>query len=92
MTRPCALDQGRPHDREIDECEATGHTYAARCPSSVSPHPIRRSSIAHWLDEGDPEELLSDRMDVSVDVLEEHYDAPSEEQKRQLRRDMLDIE
>ncbi|MFT4950078.1 MAG: site-specific recombinase XerD [Natronomonas sp.] len=92
MTRPCALDQGCPHDREIDECEATGHSYAARCPSSVSPHPIRRSSITYWLNEGHPKELLSDRMDVSTTVLEEHYDSRSEEQKRELRREMLEIE
>jgi hypothetical protein len=31
-------------------------------------------------------------MDVSVDVLEGHYDARSEEQKRELRREMLEIE
>jgi site-specific recombinase XerD len=92
LTRPCHYGNDCPHDREINDCEANSFSNATNCPSSVSPHPIRRSAITHWLDEGNSKELLSDRMDVSVEVLEEHYDARSEEQKRELRREMLDIE
>jgi site-specific recombinase XerD len=92
LTRPCHYSNECPHDRDMDSCEATDYNKACKCPSSVSPHPIRRSTISHWLDEGHPKELLSDRMDVSTKVLDEHYDARSEEQKRKLRREMLDIE
>jgi site-specific recombinase XerD len=92
LTRPCYYSNECPHDREINGCEATAYDSASKCPSSVSPHPVRRSAITAWLDDGYSKELLSDRMDVSVEVLEEHYDARSEEQKRELRREMLDIE
>jgi site-specific recombinase XerD len=92
MTRPCYYSGECPHDKEIDTCEHNSYDSASGCPSTVSPHPIRRSAISHWLDKGNSKELLSDRMDVSVDVLEEHYDARSEEQKRELRREMLEIE
>jgi len=91
LTRPCYYSNDCPHDRVIDDCEATNYNAACKCPSSVSPHPVRRSSITHWLNEGHSKELISDRMDVSKQVLEEHYDARSEEEKRELRREMLDI-
>lgn len=92
LTRPCYYSNECPHDREIENCEAAEYNSACKCPSSVSPHPVRRSSITYWLNEGHSKELISDRMDVSVDVLEEHYDARSEEEKRELRRDMLEIQ
>jgi len=91
ITRPCYYSNECPHDRNIEECDATSFKNASDCPSSVSPHPIRRGAIMHWLDEGHSKEMLSDRMDVSAEVLEKHYDARSEEQKRELRREMLDI-
>lgn len=91
-TRPCYYSDNCPHDKDIPSCEYNRYDSANGCPSTVSPHPIRRSAISHWLDKGSSKELLSDRMDVSVSVLEKHYDARSEEQKRELRREMLDIE
>lgn len=50
----------------------------------MSPHPVRRGAITKWLNDGHSEELLSDRMDVSVSVLEEHYDARTEDEKPEL--------
>lgn len=43
----------------------------------------------YQLDQGLTKELLSDRVDVSVPVLEQHYDQRSEERKRKQRRDVL---
>ena len=41
-------------------------------------------------DAGMPTELLSDRVDVSVSVLDKHYDQRSEERKSRRRREELE--
>jgi len=89
-TRPCVYTGDCPHDREIDQCEAMGQYKASLCPSSVSPHAIRRGSITHHLTEDVPEKMVGDRMNVSLDVLEKHYDRRTEEEKANQRRDYLD--
>lgn len=73
ITRPCHYAGECPHGRDQQECEAKqDYNKASHCPSSVSPHPIRRGAITHWLNEGHRKELISERMDVSVDTLDEH--------------------
>ena len=42
------------------------------------------------LDAGIPKELLSDRVDVSVPVLDKHYDQRTEEQQSKQRREVLE--
>lgn len=90
VSRPCYYGHECPHGRDPDDCEATSSDAYSKCPSSLSPHPIRRSSITHHLDRDVPKEIASERMSVSVDTLEEHYDARTKEQKRMNRRDFLD--
>jgi len=92
LTRPCEYQNSCPHGREIADCEATKFNKATQCPGSVSPHPLRRSAITNFLNDGHSKELISDRMDVSVDVLEKHYDARSESEKRELRREMFEMD
>lgn len=92
VTRPCFYANECPVDRNVEDCEANSWEGANDCPESVKPHSIRRGSITAWLDEGHSKEIISDRMDVSPDVLEEHYDQRSEEQKRKLRRDLFNME
>jgi len=91
VTRPCEYENTCPYDRDIQDCEATAYNAACKCPGSVSPHPLRRSAITNFLNDGHSKELISDRMDVSVDVLDKHYDARSESEKRELRREMFEI-
>jgi hypothetical protein len=50
------------------------------------------SAITNFLNDGHSKELISDRMDVSVDVLEKHCDARSESEKRELRREMFEMD
>lgn len=89
-TRPCVYANECPHDREIGVCEAAQRKEKApSCPSSVSLHPIRRGSITNHINNGWPMEPLSERVDVSVEVLKKHYDARSEEKARQNRRQYL---
>jgi len=66
-----------------------GRDKASLCPSSVSPHAIRRGSITYHLTEDVPEKMVGDRMNVSLDVLEKHYDRRTEEEKASQRRDYL---
>ena len=43
-SRPCAYGAECPHDRGPEECEAAqAADDASKCPSSVTPHPIRRA-------------------------------------------------
>jgi len=89
-TRPCETGQGCPHNRDSDECEAAQRTNdACKCPSTVSGHPVRRGVITHHLRQDVPEKVVSDRMNVSQDVLDEHYDRRTEDEKAEQRRQFL---
>jgi integrase len=90
-TRPCAYGAECPHDRNPETCDAAVERYeASKCPSSVSPHAIRRGSITHWLREDVPTPAISDRADVSADVIDVHYDERSAQEKMEQRRSFLD--
>lgn len=90
MTRPCVYSSDCPHDREMSDCEATKNANAADCPDRFSTHPLRKWAIMNQLDQGMPKELLSDRVDVSVPVLDKHYDQRTEERKSRRRREVLE--
>lgn len=90
MTRPCVYSNECPHEREPSDCEATKNMNAADCPGRFSTHPLRKWAIMSQLDAGVPKELLSDRVDVSVPVLEKHYDQRTEERKSRQRREVLE--
>lgn len=89
-TRPCHYTNECPVGREMETCEATAHNKASQCPDSVSPHAIRRGRITHELLEGKPKEYASARMNVSTEVLEDHYDARTQRETRMQRREFLD--
>ncbi|ELZ22387.1 integrase [Halosimplex carlsbadense 2-9-1] len=79
-----------PHDRTPETCEARGrNSNVAACPSSRSPHAVRRGSITYHLREDTPPETVSERMDVSLEVLYQHYDARTEREKMDVRTDHL---
>jgi integrase len=90
-TRPCAFGKGCPHGRDVDDCEATqDYCGSSKCPSSVSPHAFRRGSITHHLSNDVPENVVSDRANVGNEVLEQHYDRRTEQEKMEQRRGYLD--
>jgi integrase len=89
-TRPCIYDGRCPHNREFEDCEAQPTAYAHACPSSLSPHPIRRGAITNHLQNDVPEKVVSDRMDVGPDVLDQHYDQRTKKEKLEQRRQFLD--
>ncbi|WP_336326522.1 tyrosine-type recombinase/integrase [Halovenus sp. HT40] len=89
-TRPCISTGQCPHGRDIEDCSATERDNASKCPSSVSPHALRRGGITHALSEEWPMKAVSDRANVSEQVLEMHYDQRSEKAKMEQRRDYTD--
>lgn len=90
VTTPCMFKDGCPHDREINQCDAAGvRTGASKCPSTRSPHGVRRGAITHWLSSDVPEPIVGARANVSTDVLDKHYDRRTERKKMEQRRKYL---
>lgn len=88
--RPWVITGECPHDRSQDECEAMGSlNNASKCPSSLPPYATRHGYFTEMRRKGYPLELLSERGDVSREILEKHYDERTEDEKRELRRELL---
>lgn len=60
------------------------------CPLTVTGHPLLRGSITHHLNRDVSKAVVSDQCDVSMDVLEKHYNRISESEKREMREKYLD--
>ncbi|WP_313691549.1 tyrosine-type recombinase/integrase [Halorarum halobium] len=89
MTRPCWRGAGCPHDREVDECLATQTDHASKCPSARSPHDVRSGRVTAYRRDDVPRRIVSDRLDASSGILDEHYDRRSSREKAEQRRDYL---
>ncbi|WP_458190458.1 tyrosine-type recombinase/integrase [Haladaptatus sp. NG-WS-4] len=88
LTQPCEISDC-PYDEDQETCEVRPHGKRAGCQSSRSPHGIRRGSITDHLRNGTPQEVVSDRANVSSDVLEQHYDERTDREKMEIRRDFI---
>lgn len=90
FTRLCIVSGECPHGRDIKTCDAAQvQNDASKCPSSKSPHAIRRSALTYMLREGTPTKVVSDRANVEVRVLEDHYDSRTAEERMEVRREYL---
>lgn len=89
-TQPCRWAEC-PHDRDPETCEAVGRPNTpSKCPSSTSPHSWRRGAITDHLSRGVSTEVISERMNVSLDILYRHYDARKPDEKMAVRRRELE--
>jgi integrase len=88
-TRPCMIGDC-PHDEDPNSCEWMSYKTASGCPSSRSPHGIRRGGMTRRLREGVPEEIVSDRSNSTREVLEQHYDQRTERERMEQRRDFIE--
>ena len=90
VTRPC-MTRECPYDEEEDECGANiRKNEASQCSGTTGPHSIRRGRITDLLRNDIPPEMISDRSDVGLDVIDENYDARSEDEKLEQRRRFID--
>jgi site-specific recombinase XerD len=89
-TVPCRV-RDCPHGKERATCEWYSITKGSRCPSSVSPHPIRSGSIMWQLNRGLRADVVADRVNASVDVIERYYDKVNQlDEFRERREQHLD--
>lgn len=84
-TVPC-LHTTCPHGNERPTCDYLYHNEASKCPSSRSPHQVRTGSITWQRHRGVPPEVVAERVNSSVRVIEEHYDVPSKREEMEERR------
>lgn len=90
VTQPCELGYDCPHDRDPEDCEARGSPGVPhKCPPSRGPHSIRRGSITAHLNESVQPDVVSERCDVSLEVLYEHYDVRTDREKMEVRQNHL---
>ncbi|WP_435066256.1 tyrosine-type recombinase/integrase [Halobaculum sp. EA56] len=89
ITRPCWRGAGCPHDRDPETCEATHSDRMSTCPSSRSPHDVRSGRVTAYRRDDVPRRVVSDRLDASGGILDEHYDRRSSREKAEQRRDYL---
>jgi len=82
-TVPCRY-RDCPHGKDPDTCEYLAYSRASGCPSSRAPHHIRTGSITWQRSRGLPVEVVAERVNASVDVIERHYD--KEDPRRELEQ------
>lgn len=89
ITRPCWRGEECPHDREIDDCEATHIDQASKCPSARSPHDVRSGRVTFYRREDVPRRIVKDRLNASKDILDRHYDRRSDREQAEQRSSHL---
>lgn len=89
VTRPCWRNAGCPHDRRVEECEATAIEHASKCPSSRSPHDARSGRVTYYRRNETPRQVVEDRLNASDDILDKHYDRRSDRERAKQRSEHL---
>lgn len=94
-TFPC-IHRECPHGRDPDTCDYIHYHRSSQCPSSRSPHQVRTGSITWQRDIGFPPEVIAERVNASLEVIDQYYDKASALDRLERRRrqfvDTMDIE
>lgn len=89
-TRPCYYNGGEcPFGRNTDTCEAMTWNASCKCPGSVSPHALRRGYVTAARNAGQPKDVTGERVNMSGDVLEKHYDKGTNAEKAERRQEYI---
>lgn len=89
-TVPC-LHSPCPHGNDPETCNYLKYTTASQCPSSRAPHQVRTGAMTWMRNQGIPAEVIAERANTSVSVIEKHYDKPEfVEEMEKRRRPYLD--
>ncbi len=70
-------------------CDEHCHSDLNVCPYSYCPHAIRRGAIVSHLSNGLRPDRASERFDVSIDVIEAHYDPRGKSKRKDDREDAV---
>ena len=89
-TRPCVIGLGCPHGEDTETCEYLDHNRMSGCPSSRSPHDVRKARVTRYRNDNVPRAIVSDRLNASEDVLDLHYDRASDLEKAERRWEFLE--
>jgi len=84
-TQPC-LHEPCPHGQQRETCDFVHIHHASKCPSSLSPHRIRTGSITWQRDSGLPAEVVAERVNATLEVIESYYDKATARQRLENRR------
>lgn len=84
-TFPC-VSGDCPHGYDPIRCDFKNHSNASKCPSSRAPHHVRTGSITWHRDRGVPPEVTANRVNASLDVIEEYYDKATKRERMEARR------
>lgn len=88
-TRPCHYTGECPKDRDLEECEATFYNTASKCPGSVSLRALRRGYVTEALNAGQPKDVAADRVDMTHEVMDKHYDKATKNEQMEQREERL---
>lgn len=90
-TSPCYYTGRCPVENVplIEGCEYNSWNKSYGCPASVSPHALRRGYVTAARNAGQPKEVTSDRVNMSGDILDKHYDHGTHDEKAERRKDYL---
>lgn len=89
-TRPCKVGKACPEDIDPEDCQAaSSKDHASKCPVSEATHAAKHGNITELLRQGVPKAVISERCDVSEEIIEQVYDERTDEEKREQRREHI---
>lgn len=93
LTLPCITTGECPHDNDPNDClYRSNKNESSKCESSKAPHALRSGALTRQLKRGIDPHYISERANVGLETLENHYNEMSEREKMQVRREHFDRE